>query len=231
MVANGLQVNESQIDRLNEYHNLLLSWNARINLISRKDQSNIWPNHIVHSISPLFMMTIPDGIAIADIGSGGGLPGIPLAIALPTVKIMMVESIRKKAEALKDMISRLGLSNAMVVNSRAEELGKSKLYRSSVDMIIARAVAPLKSLVEWALPLLRRTSNDEIEIKTNTIKESHHLPVIVALKGGEIDSEIAEAQKLQMTQTIRSFDIRFDGIDKTGLFDKKLVMVGLIRAK
>lgn len=226
---NGINIQDGQLKQLSLYRDLLIEWNSKINLISRKDETNIWPNHILHSISPLFTMNIPDGVSLADIGSGGGLPGVPLAILLPKVKVVMIESIKKKCIALSDMVSRLGIANAQVINGRAEEVGKSKEHRSQFDMIVARAVAPLDELITWSAPLLRKTSAFKMKLRgqEKPLDETIQLPVLISMKGGDLVEEIAEAKRMKACKTIRTYELHFDGIEKTGLVDKKIVIVGL----
>lgn len=226
---NGLSLDDSQLYRLRLYHDLLVEWNAKVNLISRKDEANVWPNHILHSISPLFTMRIQEGAKLADIGSGGGLPGIPIAILQPKVEIVLIESIKKKCVVMNDMILRLGLTNAIVVNERVEELTKSKDHQKRFDIIVARAVAPLEELIKWAAPLAHKETVLEITIrhKQKLLDEIVHLPVLVALKGGDLTEEVTKAKRLAMCKGIRLDDIHFSGIKETGLVDKKIVTIAL----
>jgi 16S rRNA (guanine527-N7)-methyltransferase len=228
ILANGLTLQEDQFAKLDHYSELLSEWNAKINLVSRKDESSIWPNHILHSISILFEIGLPKGVMVADIGSGGGLPGIPLSIAMPQAKIVLVESIRKKCSALEDMIQRLGLPNARVVNARAEEISGMKEFMNSFDIVLARAVAPLKRLISWSAPLVRRGQKLELEIrKFGSGTGSVALPALVAMKGGNLEIEISEARKPAHFRDLRDLSIRFDGIENTTLVDKHIVIVAL----
>ena len=230
VIENGVAFTEQQFSLLNLYHDLLRQWNSKINLISRNDEGNIWPGHILHSISPLFRFQFPDGITIADIGSGGGLPGVPLAIMLPNDEVIMIESIKKKSEALKEIIARLRITNARVVNGRAEELSESVNHRNRFDLVVARAVASLKELVEWSLKLADGDRGLSIKLVRGNSEVGEvpiALPALLALKGGEIENEVSAAARLTRGRSICSFDIHFRGIENTGLVDKKMILVSL----
>lgn len=224
--ANGLCLKEDQFARLEQYAKLLADWNAKVNLVSRKDQENVWPNHILHSISILFEVGFPAGMRIADIGSGGGLPGVPLSIAMPQVKLVLIESLRKKCLALEDMIQQLGVANARVVNARAEELSSTKEFRHSFDVVLARAVAPLERLIMWAAPLVRRERQLALKILKSD-SESIDLPALIALKGGNLGLEMAEARGTGRLRDLRKVPIEFEGIENTTLVDKHIVIVAL----
>ncbi len=226
---NNVPMTDGQFQHLKLYHDLLKEWNAKINLISRKDEGNIWPNHIIHSISPLLGLELPTGVAIADIGSGGGLPGVPLAIMLPEVEVVMIESIKKKCVAVNDILSRLQIRNAHVVNGRAENIAKSREYRNRFDLVVARAVGTLKDLALWSLKLARSNDHLSIRARSNTAndKAAIALPALLAFKGGNIEQEVAALNRIAGIGKIRSYDIQFRGIEKTGLVDKKLVFAEL----
>ena len=227
--GNGVGLSDNQASQLNHYHDLLKQWNSKLNLISRRDELNIWPSHILHSITPLFLFEFPDGISIADVGSGGGLPGVPLAIVLPQNEITMMESIKKKYEALKDIVSQLRLPNAHVVHGRAEDLPERGMQIRRFDLVVARAVAPLQELIQWSLNLVGPSRGLSIKaIRRPEVDESPiSLPTLLAFKGGTIENEISGAARLTKERGVYLFDIRFRGIEQTGLVDKKLILVSL----
>ena len=228
--ANGVAITEGQFQLLNRYHDLLKEWNTKINLVSRKDEGNIWPNHILHSLSLLFVLKFPNGLSIADVGSGGGLPGVPLAIMLPGVELVMIESIKKKCVAVTDILSRLHIKNAHVVNGRAEDIAKSRDYKNRFDLVVARAVSTLKELTILSRDLVGNKHHFSITVQSNTTSIDEELipvPVLLALKGGNIGQEIAALDRMPGIGTVHSHDIQFRGIEKTGLVDKKLVIVSL----
>ncbi len=124
----------------------MLEWNKKINIISRKDEENVWTYHILHSISPLFKIEIKQNSAIVDIGTGGGLPGIPIKILRPDISMLCIDSTGKKINAVSQMITDLKLNNIHALWGRAEEIGSQPEYAGKFDVVIARAVAPLKDL-------------------------------------------------------------------------------------
>jgi len=139
-------------EQLQHYARLLADWNAKINLVSRKETEHIFEHHIQSSLAALQFIEFPPGAICLDLGSGGGLPGIPLAIALPDCRFVLLDSIRKKVNALQDMIGALGLKNATTFCSRAEDL------KHSYDYVLGRAVMPLANFCELAEGLLNKNS-------------------------------------------------------------------------
>ena len=222
----GISLDENQLDLLDLYAKLLMEWNGRVNLVSRKDEANIWPSHIIHSLSLLMKVSIPDGARIADLGSGGGLPGIPIAIALPQVSIVLIESIRKKCAALEDMIRQLGLANTKVLNARAEDCTGIGTHKDSFDLVLARAVAPLADLIKWSSSLVRRDRKMTINLRGNK-PDSLRLPALIAMKGGPMEVETGEARRAGGFSYLKSIPIEFEGIEETGLVHKSLLIIGL----
>ena len=107
---NGFELNDGMVQQLEQYVSLLLEWNAKVNLVSRKDQENIWGGHVLHALSMLFRIRLPEEIRVIDLGSGGGLPGIPLAIVNPGWTVGLLDSIQKKCTAVEDIVTRMGLA-------------------------------------------------------------------------------------------------------------------------
>ena len=180
-----------------------MDWNAKVNLISRNDVKNVWRNHILHSLSTLSALKFERGTRILDLGTGGGLPGIPISIVRNDLTITLLDSIRKKTAAVQNMVDALSLSNVDVITGRAEEVGRNK---TKWDIVISRAVAPLTQLVEWSKPLLKNSQK-------KTIRESHdrswQAPALIALKGGTLGDEIRDAQKKWNPKDIQVFNISF----------------------
>ena len=224
--SNGILIQDSEYDKLDLYCDLLLEWNQKVNLLSRKDESNIWPGHILHSISVMFEVDLPAKMAVADVGSGGGFPGIPLAILLPSTTVVLIESIKKKCSALTDMVSRLKLGNARIVNARVEDIANSPGFNRTFDLVFARAVAPLKELIIWSTPLANHGFSNEIKLRHSAC-DSISGPCLVAMKGGDTSVEIREARQILGEKRILETDIQFIGAAEAGLVDKKIIIVSL----
>jgi len=147
-----------QMKKLSAYVEVLLDWNSKINLISRKDEEKVWEHHILHSLMMFHLNRIKKGDIVLDVGTGGGLPGIPLAILYPDTSFVLIDSIAKKCKAVSDMKESLGLMNVEVWNGRAEE------YRKSViNLVVTRAVAPSEKLIRWTHRLFGKSSGNKMQ--------------------------------------------------------------------
>lgn len=144
-----LALTPAQEAQLHQYATLLTEYNATLNLVSRKDIAQVWEHHILPSLLLLAWYALPAGQEVLDLGTGGGLPGIPLAIASPQSRFLLLDSTRKKVEAVCQMVEALGLSPRVRTQwARAESL------RERFSVIVGRAVAPLPRFLGWARPLL-----------------------------------------------------------------------------
>lgn len=224
---NGLTLTEGQQARLEQYGELLLEWNKKINLISRRDEENVWDAHILHALSILFLVRLPNQGKVLDLGTGGGLPGIPLAIVRPDLQFILVDSIAKKVRAVEDMVRRIGLENVLPVCSRVEELGRQDRFSHSFDVVIARAVAPLVDLLRWSRPLLRMSSTPGViaqELRHRKLPHDISSPYLLCMKGGDVEAEVREARLKAGAAEIAVLDIVFrDGPIPT-LEEKKLIV-------
>lgn len=165
----------AQIQQLTALGNLYKDWNAKINVISRKDIDSLYTKHILHSLAIAAAFPIKPGSDVIDIGTGGGFPGIPLAIFFPESRFHLVDSIGKKLKVVEAVSQAAGLTNITTRHSRAEEIKDRKF-----DLAVSRAVAPLKELWTWAKPLLR--------------KPAPGAPSgLICLKGGDLAAEISES--------------------------------------
>lgn len=164
---------ERQRAQLAALEPLYKEWNARINLISRKDTDDFRVRHLLHSLAIARACAFPAGARVLDVGTGGGFPGIPLAILFPEAHFTLVDSIGKKIRVVEAVVEALGLQNVTAINARAETLP------GPFDYVVSRAVTRMKPFVEWIW--------DKI-----TPGEGHG---IYYLKGGDLAEELAEAGK------------------------------------
>lgn len=155
---------------------LYKDWNSKINVISRKDIEGLYEKHVLHSLSIAAVFELPSGSTVIDIGTGGGFPGIPLAIYFPEVKFHLVDSIGKKLKVVESVAAELNLANVTVQHTRAEDIKNRKF-----DFAVSRAVAPLGELWKWAKPLLKREGQQSLQ------------PGLICLKGGDLAKEIQES--------------------------------------
>lgn len=218
---NGLVVSEDKLRLLVLYADSLLDCNTRVNLISRSDTTNIWFSHILHSISILFFRVLSSGRRVLDLGTGGGLPGVPLAILMPDTSFTLLDSIAKKTNAVQQIVSTIGLGNVLVETGRAED--PTLIKRSEpFDVVISRAVAPLTDLIKWSKPLLTRKQSSSHGTVGGADFRSRTL---LALKGGDLEKEIKKAKIKTGENEISVIDLVFSGSEEIGLQDKKLVIV------
>jgi len=219
--ANGLHLSNQQIETFEKYAGLLREWNAKINLVSRKDEQNLWGNHFLHSISPFFGRSVPGDLRVLDIGTGGGLPGIPMAIVKPGWAVTLMDSIAKKVLAIQDIVERLGMERIEVVRARAEDGAVVRERRGRYHLVVARGVAPLVDLARWSRPyLMKGTSPVE-----GTAEKQLPVPSLVAFKGGDIESELKELRVKVPGAVQWVGTLVFPGSTELGLEEKKLVVL------
>lgn len=150
----GLFLDEKQLEEFDIFAAALLAGNQRANLVGASDAEALLSHHLLDSLSCLAAMPAESPRTI-DIGSGAGLPGLPLAIARPEMSVTMLDSSLKRTAFTREVVARIGLKNAEVDCIRAEDAGRGQDHRERFDCVVARAVAPLPTLVEYALPFLR----------------------------------------------------------------------------
>ena len=149
----GLQFDPGDLDRLRGFLNLLYEANARMNLTAIREPAEAWSRHVLDSLTLLPMVATAEARSLIDIGSGGGAPGIPLAIVCPELEVGLVETTGKKARFLEETAATLGLDNVTVFNDRAERLAAhGEPQRERWDLVTARAVGRLPVLLELTLP-------------------------------------------------------------------------------
>ncbi len=171
---------EKQVEQFTALDELYREWNAKINVISRKDIDSIYLHHVLHSLSIAAIADFQPGTTVIDIGCGGGFPGVPLAIFFPEVKFHMVDSIAKKLKVVEAVCEGADIRNITIQHTRAEDIKNRKF-----DFAVSRAVAPLKELWKWSAPLIRKRQPGD---NPTTIPNG-----LICLKGGDLAQEIFES--------------------------------------
>jgi 16S rRNA (guanine527-N7)-methyltransferase len=172
----------TQLGQFEKLAPLYQEWNEKINVISRKDIDGLYLKHVLHSLSIAAMFGFQPTMQVIDIGSGGGFPGIPLAIFFPEAHFHLVDSINKKLNVVRDVVEALDLKNVTVQHTRAEEIKNRKF-----DVAVSRAVAPLKDLLFWSKPLMAK-KNPAFQ------KAGVQIPSgLICLKGGDLAQEIHDS--------------------------------------
>ena len=160
----GLALSARQHDLLHRYLDLLLAANVTMNLTRITDRAAAEVQHVGDSLTLLALLP-RDPHRLVDVGTGGGVPGIPLAIARPDAQVLLVESTKKKAAFLRSAVADLGLKNVTVSDARAEDVGRAEEHRERYDVAVARAVATLAWLAEWLLPLVKPKAGKVLAMK------------------------------------------------------------------
>lgn len=165
---------ESQFSRLKA---LYLDWNSKINVISRKNTENFYTEHVLHSLGIAKILSFKSGTEVLDVGTGGGFPGIPLAILFPNVHFHLVDSIGKKMKVVDAVCESLGLSNVSTSNQRAEAI------QEKFDFILSRAVAKVDPFYQWMYK----------KVKEDSFNKMHN--GLLLLKGGDLEEELRDLGK------------------------------------
>jgi 16S rRNA (guanine527-N7)-methyltransferase len=152
----NLHLSIRQVNALRTYESELIEWNQKFNLTAIREKAGIRTKHFLDSFSCVAAWGSSSPTNLVDIGTGAGFPGIPLKIIYPNMQVTLVESVRKKARFCQHIIDRLGLEGVHVVNARAEDLGRAPEHREAYDWGLARAVANMRVLSEYLLPLIAR---------------------------------------------------------------------------
>lgn len=175
----GVDLSKEQLDRFQRYYEILIDWGERVSLTSVKDEEGVQRRHFLESAALIPILRDSglslEGKSLIDVGSGTGVPGIPLKIIEPSLSLTLVEAKQRKTEFLSDLLPQLGLEDVTVVTKRAEEAGHDPRYREQFDFAVAKALAPLRTLVELTLPFLVMGG------------------VAIAPKGKGVDDEVKES--------------------------------------
>ena len=173
ILDNFTHLSETQTKQFEMLYELYHEWNEKINVISRKDIDNVYEHHVLHSLAIAKLLHFADGSEILDLGTGGGFPGIPLAIMFPECQFKMIDGTAKKIKVVEEVAKSIGLDNCNAQHIRGEE--EMGLY----DFVVSRAVMPLKDLVALTK---KNISNKQ----RNQLKNG-----IICLKGGDLDEELS----------------------------------------
>ncbi|GAA3578826.1 16S rRNA (guanine(527)-N(7))-methyltransferase RsmG [Snuella lapsa] len=179
---------EDQISKFEKLESLYQDWNLKINVVSRKDIDELYLRHVLHSLGIAKVMGFSDGSKILDVGTGGGFPGIPLAILFPQCSFHLVDSIAKKLKVVDEVVDGLGLTNVKTTHSRVEAID------DTYDFIVSRAVAIMPTFVHWVKGKIAKPQN-------NDLKNG-----ILYLKGGDLSEELKDYK----TTTIYNLSDCFD---------------------
>lgn len=197
---------KKQIQQFSQLKELYLHWNAQINVISRKDHDNFYERHVLHSLGISKIMSFKPGSYILDIGTGGGFPGIPLAILFPDCQFTLVDSIGKKIKVVNEVSEALGLTNVQGIHDRAEKI------KGEFDFIVSRAVTAMPAFLTWTKGKIKK-------------KGINDLPNgILYLKGGDLSEELSPVKQ---TYTIHDLKKIFE----EDFFETKKVVHVRIKAQ
>jgi len=172
-----------QIEQFEKLGPLYTDWNQKINVISRKDVDKLYERHVLHGLAIAKFISFKPGAEILDLGTGGGFPGIPLAIFFPETKFTLIDGTGKKIKVVQDVIEQLGLSNVEALQMRAEEFKKRKF-----DFVVSRAVAAIDQLFMWGQKFYKE---EQVHLYPNGL---------ICLKGGDIKKELTKLPKGEFSE-------------------------------
>ena len=187
IVQNFPVLQSHQVDQFRKMGPLYLAWNVKINVISRKDIEHLYTRHILHSLAIGKIVELKPGTHVMDVGTGGGFPGLPLAILFPHTEFLLVDSIGKKLKVVQDIARELDLKNVLTVHERAEKI------KGNFDFVVSRAVTDMKTLYDWVHLKIRNGSSHALENG------------ILLLKGGDLGAELSALNRPYKLYQIADF--------------------------
>lgn len=180
IISDYFKLTDRQAEQFAQLDGLYRDWNSKINVISRKDIDNLYEHHVLHSLSIAKWLPFQPGTTIMDVGTGGGFPGIPLAILFPECQFLLIDSIGKKIKVASEVAQALGLTNVVCKQERAEE------EKQKFDFVVSRAVMPLADLVK----LVRKNVSNKHK---NAVPNG-----LIVLKGGDLKEELRPFKKAEV---------------------------------
>jgi len=186
-----INLSERQLDQFDKLSHLYSEWNDEINVISRKDMDELYERHVLHSLGIAKVQTFLPGAQVMDIGTGGGFPGIPLAILFPETNFLLVDSIGKKITVVKEVAQALDLKNVQAIQERAENV------KGEFDFIVSRAVTRMDDFTKWTKHKIRKKSLHELSNG------------ILYLKGGDLTEELQHFPKAKIFELSTYFEEAF----------------------
>lgn len=181
IISEYFKLSDRQAEQFAQLDALYRDWNSKINVISRKDIDNLYEHHVLHSLAIAKLLPFQPGTTIMDVGTGGGFPGIPLAILFPECQFLLIDSIGKKIKVAAEVAQALGLTNVVCKQERAEE------EKQKFDFVVSRAVMPLPDLVK----LVRKNISNKHK---NAVPNG-----LVVLKGGDLTEELRPFKEAELT--------------------------------
>ncbi len=209
---NEIALSDYQLERMAHFAELVVEKNKQVNLISRKDIQNIVENHIF--ISAFITEFLPDGVnRFLDIGTGGGFPGIPLAITKPLMRGVLADSTAKKIDAVKEFIAKLKMPNVIAENCRVESTEFKEKYADSFDLVVSRSTVPLSVLLRYSIPLIKQKA------------------YLAAIKGGDLTQEFKTAETKYKPYIKKStiFELAYKPSNIRNEKGKKLILLELTK--
>jgi 16S rRNA (guanine527-N7)-methyltransferase len=201
----GINLTEKQLEKFETYYRELIDWNKKVNLTSITGYEDVQIKHFLDSLTVFTVVPPGMDLRIIDIGTGAGLPGIPLKIVSPGIDLTLLEATAKKARFLGHLIGRLGLDGVSITNGRAEEIAYDERYREKFDLALARALAPLPVLIELTLPFCEVGGR------------------CIAQKKGDIESEMAKSSRVIEMMGGKLTDVK--PVELEGLKDKRYLII------
>ena len=205
----GAPSDEQTVNKYQQYMEGVLDWNEKVNLTNITDPQEFVIKHFIDSIICADYPEFEEASRIIDVGTGGGFPGVPLAIAAPDKEFILMDSLNKRLKIIDELCGQIGINNVTTVHARAEELAKNKAHREQYDLCVSRAVANMATLAEYCLPFIRVGG------------------CLMAYKGPDAEKEVEEARKALyllggQVEEIREGNLKEFGIDHKVVIIKKV---------